>query len=203
MRQPHNPPIHPLLLLNPVILHLKVIILAEKRPHLLRVRPRPLIIPIGKHPRHSPRKTSRQSDQPLMMPLKQLHINPRLRIKPLSKPPSHHINQIPVPDIILTKQHKMITRGILPMRLIKPSPPGKINLAPDNRLYPLLLTGIIKRHRAIHNPMVSYSAGRMPALLRTHRYLRDPTRAVKQTILTMKMQMDKIRHTYLRGSGMC
>ena len=77
------------------------------------------------------------------------------------------------------------------MLLIKARARGNIDLAADDGLDALGLTGAVKIDRTVHHAMVGDGAGGLPHRLDELWKVADAARTVKQTVFGMDMQMSE------------
>ena len=90
--------------------------------------------------------------------------------------------------------------GIKFMHLIKARTAGHIDLAADDRMDTLRLTGAVKINGAVHGTVVRDRHRRLPHLLDQLRKVTDTAGAVEQAIFRMNMEMCK-RHTVYSSTG--
>ena len=118
----HQLRIHRALLGNAVILHLqKVVSLSEACLVLFCRLARFIHKSLHDIALHFPGKTCGQGNDPLMVPVQNLHIHPRFVVIALGKAPAHDLHQIGITGVVLGKKHQMIV-PVLPacQLLVKP-----------------------------------------------------------------------------------
>ena len=101
------------------------------------------------------------------------------------------IGKVAVALLILAQQDKMARLGVEFMLLIKARARGNIDLAADDGLDALGLTGAVKIDRTVHHAMVGDGAGGLPHRLDELWKVADAARTVKQTVFGMDMQMSE------------
>ena len=91
----------------------------------------------------------------------------------------------------------MIGLVILTMHLIETTPSCDIDLAADDRLYPLLFTFLVKLDCAVHNSVIGDRRSCLSDGFHIGRQLLYAAGTVKQTVFGMKMQMHKSQVIHL------
>ena len=127
------------------------------------------------------------------MSAKQLQINARFDIKPLSERCTDHKRKVAVALLVLTQQHQMAGFSVKFVHLVKPGTPfgRNIHLTADNGLNPLGFTGAIKINGAIHHAVIRDRYRSLPHGLDQFRQFADPAGTIQETVLRMYMQMSK------------
>ena len=186
---------HGFLLRQTVILYFDIeIALAEDFPVPERRLPCRLVVPLGKLLRNLPAQAGGQCNQPSVIAAQQLLVHARLVVKALGKGERHHFAQIPVALVALAQKNQVIGIPVRADRLFEPGRMRHINLAPDDRLDALLFARLPERHRAVHHAVIGQRDRLLPARFHTRGNIRNPARAVKQTVFTVQMQVYKSVH---------
>ena len=191
---PQQASVHHSLIPNAVILELQVKTVRPKDfTELQGVVLRIFILAVPQTPGNFPRQTGGEGDQSAAVTPQQLLIHPGTVVEALC--PSHrdHVREIPVPLCVLAQQNQVTAFRVKLVDLVKPGAAlgGDINLAADNGLDPLRLTGPVKVNGAVHNPVVSDGTGGLPHGLYDPGQVPDTARAIQKAVLRMNMQMDK------------
>ena len=191
---PQQLPVHHSLVPDAVVLELQIEVLRPEDPAKLQgVVLRVFVLPVPQPPGNLPCKARGQGDQPAAVLPQELQIHPGTVVKALCPSHGDHVGEVSVSLLVLTQQHQMAALGVKLMELIEPGTAlgGHIDLAADDGLDSLRLTGPVKVDNAVHNAVVGDGAGGLAHGLDNFGQIPDTARAVKEAVLRMDMQMDK------------
>ena len=187
-----------LLLGQAVVLYFNIkMILTEEGVKLFRVAHSLLIFSSEQKGRDLSRKAARQGDEPLVVLLQKLHIDSRLGIKALAKALRNQRDQILISDLVFTKKNQVVVLSLGTCGSLQAGARCHVNLTADDGTDPFFFTGAIECHGAVHDAMVGEGYGGVTALCRSFGNVGDATGTVQQTVFTMQMKMNEIRHAIL------
>ena len=139
-------------------------------------------------------QTRRQADQPFVVLLEQLAVDPGFGVEPLDKPRRHHLNQVLITGIVFAEQDQVIGGIIHLMLPVKPGARRDIYLASDNWFDPIFLRAFVEIDHPEHNPMVSDRHSTLSERFCAFDQPLDPAGPVQQAVFSMHMKMRKITH---------
>ena len=157
--------VHHPLVGDAVILELQIeVVLPEDLRELQGIGLGVVILPVTQSPRDLSRQAGAEGNKSSAVGPQQLQINAGLDIKALHKGHGHQIAEIPVPLLVPAQQHQMAALRVEFMDLVKASAflGSHIDLAADDRLDALSLTGSVEIDSSIHNTVVCDGAGCLP-----------------------------------------
>ena len=171
-----------------VVLNLQIKILRpEQRPKLQSLGFGPLVVVLYKHLGDGPGQTAGEADQPLRVLVQQRPVDAGLDVKAVGKGSADQIAEILIARLVLAQQHKMGIVVIPAMLLVAHVPGRHIYLAANDGLDPRRKAGLVKGHRAVHDPVVGDGQGGLPQGLGLFRDLVDTAGPVQQGIFRMYM----------------
>ena len=133
-------------------------------------------------------------DQTLRMFRENLLVDARLVVEAVEVRRGDKLNEIFVADFVLRQQDQMI-RGVAGVRgfLFEAAARRDIRLAPDDRLQPLLLRGLVELDGTVHVAMIGHGHRRHLACMRFVDNIGNTAGPVEQAVLGVQVKMDKIR----------
>ena len=195
LRQSEKLRIDELLLADPVILKLQKEIPV---PENLLIAQGGLfgrgVIVRGKLPRNLPRKAGRKRDQAFAVLLQKLRVDARLAVEALDPRFRNQRHQILIAGVVFAEQHQMIRLRIQLVDPVEARAARHIDLAPDDRLDPVLFRRAVKIDHAVHDAVVGDGDGLLPLPAHGFHQAADPAGSVQQAVFRMKMQMNESAH---------
>ena len=134
-------------------------------------------------------KAGGQADQTLVILLKQSVVDARHVVKALGEAERHQLDQILVAGVVFAEEDHVVIA--LVGAFFEPRLRRDIDLAADNGMDALLLTGAVKVDHAVHDAVVGDGKRRKPLPLGGRGYLADTAGTVQQAVFGMNMQMRK------------
>ena len=175
-----------LFLLDAVILQLDKEVLTPKEITVIhRLFQRAVIVVLQQPLRYLTGKAGGQANQSLVILLKQSVVDARLVVKALGEAERHQLDQILVAGVVFAEEDHVVI--VLIGAFFEPRLRRDIDLAADNGMDALLLTGAVKVDHAVHDAVVGDGKRRKPLPLGGRGYLADTAGAVQQTVFGMDM----------------
>ena len=143
------------------------------------------------HARYRPGHAAGQADEPLGVLMQERPVYSRADVKALGEASRDEIAEVAVARLVAAEQYQV---GVLVVYAVLPAAPvaGRdVDLAADNRLYPLTLRGLVKRDSAVHHAVVGDGAGALAELLRPLYQRVYAARTVEQAVFAVNVQMDE------------
>ena len=192
-REPHQLRINALLLGNPVVLNFEEEIAFAEDVSQVVSRPLGGFVTVrGKRRRHFSAKAGGEADQPVGVPGQQVFIDAGLVIKALRVGRGSELHQIAVASLVLAENHQVVrTVGVL--SLVKAVGRRHVNFAADDGFQAALHGRFVKLHRAKQVSVVGDGHRGLFQLRGAVHQPRHLTGAVEQTVIRMKMKVNKIR----------
>ena len=189
-----NSPVHHRLVPDAMVLELQVEMIRAKQLRQLQGIPLGIFIfPVPQAPGNLPRQARGQGHQaPAVLPEK-FQVDPWLDIKALRPGLGDHIREVPVALLILTEKDQVAALGVKLVNLIREAAAlcRNVDFTATNGLDALRLTGPVKVHRTVHDPVVRNGASSLAQLLDNFRQVPDAARTVQEAVLCMDMQMNE------------
>ena len=149
-----------------VVLDLQVVaVLPEERPHLQGLPLGPLVVPRPQHPGDRPGQAGGQGDEALMVLPQQVFVHPGLDVEALGEALGDHVAEVAVALLVPAQEDQVAGLCVQLVRLVEAGPGGHIDLAADDGLDALRLTGLVEVHRPVHDPVVGDGHGVLSQLL--------------------------------------
>ena len=179
-----------------VVLELQIEpVLPEELPHLQGVGLGILVLSVHQPFGDLPRQTGGQGDKPPAVLPQQLHIDTGLDVEPLHEAHADHVAEVPVPLLVPAQQDQVAALGV---QLVDPVGAfsilwSHVDLAADDGLDPLGLTGPVEVDGSVHNAVVRDRHGGLAQGLDPFCQTVDLAESVQEAVLRMDVEVDK-RH---------
>ena len=171
-----------------VVLDLQVEVLrAEKGLQVQGAGLRSLIVVVDQGLWDLPGETAGETDEPLAVPMQQLPVDAGADIEALGEARGHEVAQVVIARLVFAQEDQMGVVVVDAVVLLKAAARGHVNLAADDGLDAGALAGLVKGHRAVHDPVVGEGEGALPQGLCPLRHLVDAAGPVQQGELTVHM----------------
>ena len=123
--------------------------------------------------------------------MEQLPVDTGLDVKALGEAAGHQIAQVPIALLVPAQQDQVGVVVVRAVLLLEAAAGRHIDLAPDDGPDALGEAGLVKGHRAVHDPVVGDGEGGLPQGLGLFGDLVDPAGPVQQGVFGMHMEVDK------------
>ena len=130
-----------------------------------------------------------------MVGLQQLQVHSWFAVKSMQKGLGNQVAQVFVARSVFAQQHQMIGVIVNAVHAVRHPAAGHIDLAPDNRLDPGGLGGLVEINAAVHNAVVRQGNGALAQLLYPVHHAVNAAGSIQKAVFTMDMQMYKAHVT--------
>ncbi len=191
-REPHQLRIDAVLFLHPLVLELQEEVpFAENVAQIVGRLARGFVAVGSQRHSHLSAQAGRERDQAVGVASQQVFINARLVVIAFDVGRGGELHQVAVAALVFAEQHEVVGAvGI--SGSVEPAGGRNVDFAADNRLDVALLRGLVKLYGAKKIAVVGHRHGRHFQLRGAVHQLADFARTVEQTVVGMKMQMNKI-----------
>ena len=190
-----DPPVHDVLLRDPVVLEFEPVPVAEHARVPLRRPLRVVVALVLQVARDLAGEAGGEADDPVRIFFKHLAVHAGAAVEALRVPDGREPDEVRVPARVLREQHevRVVGRGALLELAGAAVAVGDVGLAADDRLDPLCAGLLLELPRAVEVAVVGEGEGRHVEFDRAVYEVVDAVRAVEERVLAMCVKMNE-RH---------
>ena len=192
-----DPPVRPLLLVDPVLLDLEVDLLgAEGLDQVVDVGAGVVAPLLDQAPAEARLQAAGEGDHPLGVRGEQLHVDVRLAAREaLEEAGRGELDEVGEAGVALGQQGQVVAL-VADLLLDRVAVVDEVGLEADDRLDPVLAAGLVEVDGAVHHAVVGEAERGLSELRGAGRHRVDLAGAVEQRVLAVGVEMDGRRRAH-------